>query len=73
MTMTAAEIILTIFLVVSCVIGGILLYRLQHVTALNIDLRRINSELRDQLDNIEELVRREFQKVYNKQSESDDE
>lgn len=66
--MTITEIILTVFLAVSCVIGGILLYRLEHVTALNIDLRRINEQLRKQLENIELLVKKEFDEVYSKRN-----
>ena len=66
--MTIAVIILTVFLAVSCIIGGILLYRLEHVTALNIDLRRINEQLRKQLENIELLVKKEFDEVYSKRN-----
>lgn len=70
--MTITEIILTVFLAVSCIIGGILLYRLEHVTALNIDLRRINEQLRKQLENIELLVKKEFDEVYSKRNTGTD-
>lgn len=63
MTMNIAEIILTVFLAVSCIIGGILLYRLEHVTALNIDLRRENDALRKQTEDIKSLVEQEFNRL----------
>lgn len=65
MTMTTAEIILTVFLAVSCIIGGILLYRLEHVTALNIDLRRENEKLRTQLGNISAFIEQEYKRYKN--------
>lgn len=61
--MTITEIILTVFLAVSCIIGGILLYRLEHVTALNIDLRRINEQLRKQIAEIDSYIREQIDRV----------
>lgn len=61
--MTATEIILTVFLAIACIIGGVLLYRLEHVTALNIDLRRDNDALRKQIEDIKSLVEQEFNRL----------
>ncbi|MBR4499819.1 MAG: hypothetical protein IKP11_04695 [Paludibacteraceae bacterium] len=61
--MTATEIILTVFLAIACIIGGVLLYRLEHVTALNIDLRRENDALRKQIEDIKSLVEQEFNRL----------
>lgn len=63
--MTTVEIILTVFLAIACVIGGVLLYRLEHVTALNIDLRRENEKLRSQLGNISAFVEQEYKRYKN--------
>lgn len=65
MTMTIAEIILTVFLAVSCIIGGILLYRLEHVTALNIDLKRENEKMRKQIAEIDSYIREQIDRVLN--------
>lgn len=64
--MTATEIILTVFLAITCIIGGVLLYRLEHVTALNIDLRNKNAKLREQLNDIHGLVKNEFDMMFDK-------
>lgn len=61
--MTATEIILIVFLAIACIIGGVLLYRLEHVTALNIDLRRENDALRKQIEDIKSLVEQEFNRL----------
>lgn len=61
--MTATEIILTVFFAIACIIGGVLLYRLEHVTALNIDLRRENDALRKQIEDIKSLVEQEFNRL----------
>ena len=61
--MTMTEIILTVFLAVSCIIGGILLYRLEHVTALNIDLKRENEMLRKQIAEIDNYIREQIDRV----------
>lgn len=61
--MTATEIILTVFLAITCIIGGVLLYRLEHVTALNIDLRRENDALHKQIEDIKSLVEQEFNRL----------
>ena len=61
--MTITEIILTVFLAVSCIIGGILLYRLEHVTALNIDLKRENEMLRKQIAEIDSYIREQIDRV----------
>lgn len=61
--MTITEIILTVFLAVSCIIGGILLYRLEHVTALNIDLKRENEMLRKQIAEIDSYIRWQIDRV----------
>ena len=63
MTMNIAEIILTVFLAVLCIIGGILLYRLEHVTALNIDLKRENEMLRKQIAEIDSYIREQIDRV----------
>lgn len=61
--MTITEIILTVFLAVLCIIGGILLYRLEHVTALNIDLKRENEMLRKQIAEIDSYIREQIDRV----------
>lgn len=61
--MTAIELILTIALAVACLIGGVLLYRLEHVTALNIDLRRENEMLRKQIAEIDSYIREQIDRV----------
>lgn len=61
--MTITEIILTVFLAVACIIGGILLYRLEHVTALNIDLKRENEMLRKQIAEIDSYIREQIDRV----------
>lgn len=66
MTMTTAEIILLVALAVSCIIGGVLLHRLEKVTALNIDLRNKNAKLREQLNDIHGLVKNEFDMMFDK-------
>lgn len=63
MTMNIAEIILTVFLAISCIIGGILLYRLEHVTALNIDLKRENETMRKQIAEIDSYIREQIDRV----------
>ena len=63
MTMNIAEIILTVFLAISCIIGGILLYRLEHVTALNIDLKRENEKMRKQIAEIDSYIREQIDRV----------
>lgn len=72
--MTTTEIILLAALAVSCIIGGVLLHRLEKVTALNIDLRNKNAKLREQLNDIHGLVKNEFDMMFdkfnNKKSES---
>lgn len=71
MTMTTAEIILTVFLAVSCIIGGILLYRLEHVTALNIDLKRENEMLRKQIAEIDSYIREQIDRVLKAREQND--
>lgn len=66
MTMTTAEIILLVALAVSCIIGGVLLHRLEKVTAINIDLRNANAKLREQLNDIHVLVKSEFDTMFDK-------
>lgn len=61
--MTITEIILTVFLAVACIIGGILLYRLELVTALNIDLKRENEMLRKQIAEIDSYIREQIDRV----------
>ena len=61
--MNIAEIILTVFLAISCIIGGILLYRLEHVTALNIDLKRENETMRKQIAEIDSYIREQIDRV----------
>ena len=71
MTMTTAEIILTVFLAVSCIIGGILLYRLEHVTALNIDLKRENETMRKQIAEIDSYIREQIDRVLKAREQND--
>lgn len=71
MTMTTAEIILTVFLAISCIIGGILLYRLEHVTALNIDLKRENKMLRKQIAEIDSYIREQIDRVLKAREQND--
>lgn len=71
MTMNIAEIILTVFLAVSCIIGGILLYRLEHVTALNIDLKRENEMLRKQIAEIDSYIREQIDRVLKAREQND--
>lgn len=71
MTMTTAEIILTVFLAISCIIGGILLYRLEHVTALNIDLKRENEMLRKQIAEIDSYIREQIDRVLKAREQND--
>ena len=71
MTMTTAEIILTVLLAVSCIIGGILLYRLEHVTALNIDLKRENEMLRKQIAEIDSYIREQIDRVLKAREQND--
>ncbi len=71
MTMTTAEIILTVFLAISCIIGGILLYRLEHVTALNIDLKRENEMLRKQIAEIDNYIREQIDRVLKAREQND--
>lgn len=63
--MTATEIILTVFLAIACIIGGVLLYRLEHVTALNIDLKRENETMRKQIAEIDSYIREQIGRVLN--------
>ena len=62
--MTAAEIILAIALAVACIIGGVLLYRLEHVTALNIDMKRENETMRKQLAEIDRYIREQIDNAF---------
>lgn len=71
MTMNIAEIILTVFLAISCIIGGILLYRLEHVTALNIDLKRENETMRKQIAEIDSYIREQIDRVLNAREQND--
>lgn len=71
MTMNIAEIILTVFLAISCIIGGILLYRLEHVTALNIDLKRENEMLRKQIAEIDSYIREQIDRVLKAREQND--
>ena len=71
MTMTTAEIILTVFLAISCIIGGILLYRLEHVTALNIDLKRENETMRKQIAEIDSYIREQIDRVLKAREQND--
>lgn len=64
--MTTTEIILIMALAVSCIIGGVLLHRLEKVTAINIDLRNKNAKLREQLNDIHSLVKSEFDTMFDK-------
>lgn len=64
--MTTTEIILIMALAVSCIIGGVLLHRLEKVTAINIDLRNKNAKLREQLNDIHCLVKSEFETMFDK-------
>ncbi len=71
MTMNIAEIILTVFLAISCIIGGILLYRLEHVTALNIDLKRENETMRKQIAEIDSYIREQIDRVLEAREQND--
>ena len=71
MTMNIAVIILTVFLAISCIIGGILLYRLEHVTALNIDLKRENEMLRKQIAEIDSYIREQIDRVLKAREQND--
>ncbi len=71
MTMNIAEIILTVFLAISCIIGGILLYRLEHVTALNIDLKRENETMRKQIAEIDSYIREQIDRVLKAREQND--
>lgn len=71
MTMTTAEIILTVFLAVACIIGGVLLYRLEHVTALNIDLKRENETMRKQIAEIDSYIREQIDRVLKAREQND--
>ena len=70
MTMNIVE-ILSVFLAISCVIGGILLYRLEHVTALNIDLKRENEMLRKQIAEIDSYIREQIDRVLKAREQND--
>lgn len=69
--MNIAEIILTVFLAISCIIGGILLYRLEHVTALNIDLKRENETMRKQIAEIDSYIREQIDRVLKAREQND--
>ena len=71
MTMNIAVIILTVFLAISCIIGGILLYRLEHVTALNIDLKRENETMRKQIAEIDSYIREQIDRVLKAREQND--